>query len=176
MQGYFSEYNLKLNEEKCKFRVNKVQYDGHEITSEGLYVQIEKRSVQYHRGNNPGTSKGELKTFLYSVSWKVYAQHVRCQPATKKTDSQRFGVAVGRGTRAQLSASEDHGYNGTYTSVLTQKHHLRCQLTHASRALSDAQTRYGQIEKEMLAISYGFQKFSICTCEKWMLKPITSAS
>lgn len=37
-------------------------------------------------------------------------------------------------------------------------------IAYGSRAISDTEKRYAQIEKETLAIVYGLEKFNIYTC------------
>ena len=62
-----TEYNLKLNFEKCNVRQSSVTYMGHIISAEGLQIDPEK--VKAIIGMPPPTDKEGLKRFLGLVQY-----------------------------------------------------------------------------------------------------------
>ena len=53
----------------------------------------------------------------------------------------------------------DTSYKGLGTVIMQDED----PVAYASRALTDAETRYAQIEKELLAVVYGLEKFHTLT-------------
>lgn len=171
------EKNFKLNRNKFEVRVPEVKYVGHVITSNGLKVdpekvraitempppvdvqgvkrflgavqycakfipnlsdvseplrQLCKSDIQWHWDSPQVTSFEKLKTLVSSTPVLTYYDVTK--PVTLSADSSSTGLGA----------------------VLLQDQH---PVAYGSRALTDAQTRYAQIDREMLAIVYGCEKF-----------------
>ncbi|PIK37199.1 putative sodium channel protein type 4 subunit alpha B-like [Apostichopus japonicus] len=62
-----SRQELKLNLDKCKFKVDEVPYIGHILTSDGVKPDIKK--VKAIRDMHPPTNITELKRFLGMVNY-----------------------------------------------------------------------------------------------------------
>lgn len=175
------EKNIKLNKEKVKLRSKEVPFMGHVITSEGLKADPEKiRAVQ--EMPTPTDVAGVrrfigftnyLSKFLPRLSdvcaplrqltvqnteWFWADIHDRAVSQVKSLVTQAPVLQYfdsTKGVTLQCDAS-DKGLG----AVIMQNDQ---PIAYASRALTDAETRYAQIEKELLAVVYGLEKFHTYT-------------
>jgi hypothetical protein len=63
----FSDYGVRVNQDKCAFRTERVNYLGHTIDKEGLYVD-ENRLKVIQEVKQP-TDLSELRSFLGMVNF-----------------------------------------------------------------------------------------------------------
>lgn len=172
-----SENNLKLNKDKCVFRQSKVTYMGHTLSDKGLYPDPEKiRAVTDMK--KPENTK-ELQTFLgfinylakfisnlsqkteplrtllvQNTEWHWEESQEKAFQCLKQAVSEA-PVLRYYDPKMPLTLSVDASSKGI-GAVLLQNNQ---PVAYGSRALTQAQQNYAQIEKEALAISYGCTKF-----------------
>lgn len=171
------EWNLKLNKSKCKIRTPEIRYIGHILSAEGLKPDPEKvravaqiptpenkqalmrfmGMIQYLAKFIPNMAEvsAPLRKLLESdVDWHWEDGQVRSFEKLKSllthAPTLKFYDVQKPVTLSVDASSEGIG------AVLMQEGK---PVAYGSRALSDAQRRYAQIEKELLAIVYGCEKF-----------------
>lgn len=172
------EMNFKLKKSKVEFRVPEARYVGHLITNSGIKVDLEKVRamvdmpapknvsgverilgvVQYVAKFNPNLSDvtaslRTLRTLLQQdVKWHWDAPQqesfVRLKQLVSSTPLLRI-----YDVHKHVQISGDASSKGV---VLLQDGH---PVAYSSMALKETQKRYAQIEREMLAIVYGCEKF-----------------
>ena len=175
------EKNIMLNKEKVKLRSKEVQFMGHVISQKGLKADPEKIKAVEEMPTPTDVAGGRRfigftnylskllprlsevseplrKLMLHDVEWFWTDIHdmaveqlkllVTKAPVLKYFDTTK-------GVTLQCDAS-DKGLG----AVLTQDGH---PIAYASRALTHVETRYAQIEKELLAVVYGLEKFHTYT-------------
>ncbi|XP_013404021.1 uncharacterized protein K02A2.6, partial [Lingula anatina] len=168
--------NLKLNKEKCVFAKTEVDYVGHTLTGEGL-KPTQKRIDAIINMRDPENHE-ELKTVLGMLeyvgkfiprlsqlnaplrelkkreewSWDAPEKQAfaNIKEALTSTKVLRY-YDVNKPLRLTVDAST----KGLGAAVIQNDG----VVAYASRALSPAEQRYAQIEKEMLAVVYGCEKF-----------------
>ncbi|VDH93047.1 Hypothetical predicted protein [Mytilus galloprovincialis] len=171
------EYNLKLSAGKCEISKPEVTYVGHRLTSEGVKPDPEKiRAV--NKMSKPECVK-DLQTFMGFIQYlgkfmpnmstvsaplrtlleKNTAWH---WDEKQETSFQKLKEMATNAPLLQyynpnkpLTLSVDASSKGL-GAVLIQN---QKPVAYASRALTQTQQRYPQIEKETLAIVYGCNKF-----------------
>ncbi|KAJ0172603.1 hypothetical protein K1T71_011742 [Dendrolimus kikuchii] len=171
------EINLKFNREKCRIGVKEVHYLGHIFDANGIRPDDEK--VRAIRDMPPPTDKKGVERFLGAVNYLSkfipnYSQ--RAVPLTnllKKENAWRWEQSEANsfkelkecvcsagvlalydvGAPAQLSVDASRDAVG---AVLLQGGR---PVEFSSRTLTDAQRRYAQVEKEMLAIVFACERF-----------------
>lgn len=131
------ENNLKLNRDKCKVRTTEIKYIGHKLSASGL--KPDKEKVRAVTQLPPPQNNQELQRF-----------NVMIQQLVTKASKLKFYYVNKPVTLSVDASSEGIG------AVLLQEGQ---PVAYGSRALSDCQRRYAQIEKELLAIVYGCEKF-----------------
>lgn len=171
------EYNVRFNKNKCKFEQQEVKYMGHLFTREGIKVDEEKirAIIQMKQPKN----KEELDTFLGMITyvgrfvpnlseknatlrnlkkknviwhWDANAQKSFLDLKTALTQAP---VLKYYDVNKPVTLSVDASQNGLGAVLLQDE----LPVAYASRALSDVERRYAQIEKEALAICFGCEKF-----------------
>ncbi len=175
------EKQIRLNKDKMEIRMDKITFLGHQITSEGLSTDPEKvraitefpvpQNVQDLRRflgmcnylakylpNLTEETTGLRNLTKKQVPWTwsdvqqkafVKVKSMICDAPVLAYYDQKVDLCV------ENDASE-HGLG----SVIIQKGK---PIAYASRSLSDPETRYAQIEKEMLALVFGLEKFHCYT-------------
>ena len=171
------EWNLKLNKQKVSRAQTNVPFMGHLLTSEGL--KPDPRKIEAIVAMPEPEDATALKRFLgmvnylskfmphlsemteplrrlgdKDVEWQWMTQHSIAFNTVKKylTESPVLKYCnVNEEVTIQCDASETG-----LGAVLMQKGQPVC---YASRALTDTETRYAQIEKELLAIVWSCHKF-----------------
>ena len=171
------EYNLKLSPGKCEFRKPEVTFVGHRLTKEGVKPDPEKvRAVKEMK--QPTTVK-ELQTFLGFVTYlgkfipnmstitaplrtlleKDTAWHWNAEQESSfqelKSIASSEPVLQYYNAKKPVKLSVDASSTGLGAVLLQDDK----PVAYASRALTETQQRYAQIEKETLAILYGCTKF-----------------
>lgn len=171
------EINLKFNKDKCRIGVEEVTYLGHIFNKNGMNVDAEKvRAIK----NMPEPSdRKSLERFLgavnylsryipnYSdhsflltrllkkdVTWCWEIGHREALDNLKELISNAPVLAL-YDVRAPVVVSVDAS-SVALGAVLLQAGR---PVEYASRTLTPAQTRYAQIEKELLAIVFACEKF-----------------
>jgi hypothetical protein len=171
------KYNLKFNSKKCRIRQQEVPYVGHLITSEGLKPDPEKvRAVLEMKA--PQSVK-ELRTFLgfiqylgkflpnlstesaplrqlleKEIAWHWNQEQEQSFNKLKQMISTAPVLGYFNPTKP-VTLSVDASAKGIGAVILQEDK----PIAYASRAMTTAQQKYAQIEKELLAIVYGCQKF-----------------
>jgi len=171
------QHNLKLNKKKCQLRKDEVAYVGHVITKDGLKPDPEKvRAVVEMK---PPQNLKELRTFLgfvqylgkflpnlatesaplrqlleKDVEWHWDDVKQQCFDKLKEMVTTTPVLSYYDPNKPVL-LSVDASTSGL-GAVLIQEGK---PVAYASRALTPAQQKYAQIEKELLAIVYGCNKF-----------------
>ena len=172
------EWNLKLNKLKLKGAQTKVRFMGHLLTPNGLKVDPAK--VEAILDMPPPTDVKCLKRFLgmvnylakflpllsnmteplprledKAVDWCWLAQHQKAF-TTVKEYLAKVPVLKYYDVNEEVTIQCDASETGL-GAVLMQKGQ---PIAFASRALTDTETRYAQIEKELLAIVWSTDKFN----------------
>lgn len=172
---------LKLNKAKCLFGVNELTFLGDLLTDKGIKPDAAKISAI----NNMKTpaNKKDLKRFMgmvnYLAKW-IPDMSVKSTPLREllkertewywgKEQDESFSMLKEvlksepvlqyydptKPTRISADASKDG-----LGSVLLQLHENQWKpVSYASRPMLDAETRYAQIEKELLAITFACERF-----------------
>ena len=172
------ERGIKLNAEKMQFRRSEVNYLGHVISAEGLKIDPNKVKA-IHEMPDPSDKQGVLRVLGMANYVQKFAPnlaeltkplrdlvkkdteyfwdehvHGKCFSEIKNTLTQApvlkfFNPDLP--TVLQCDASQ-----GGLGACLLQKEH---PIAYASRSLTPTEAQYAQIEKELLAIVFGLEKF-----------------
>ena len=177
--------NLTLKKSKCEFSKSSIIFYGLHFSADGVSPCPEK--VEALRKAEPPESKTELRSFLGMVNYHAdfisnYAEissvlrklthdkvkwewTVEHQEAFEKVKSSLCETTLlsyfdpSWKTEVVCDGSP-YGVAGILTQV--DPHSSRRKVVaYASRSLTDAETRYGQIEREALAIHFSLLKFNI---------------
>lgn len=171
--------NLKLNPDKCKIRCSKVLYIGHVLTGEGVKPDASKLEaitsmpapedkhgiqrllgmVNYVAKFAPNVSEvtAPLRELLKKdVAWHWTERHEQSFHDIKRllTDVSS-GVLKYYDPKLPVSLQVDACKSGL-GAVLTQD---GSPIAYASRSLTEAECKYAQIEKELLAVMFGCERF-----------------
>jgi len=171
------EKGIKLNKKKTQIKVDSLVFMGHQVSKEGLKTDPAK----VHAIQNFPTPQNvsQLRSFLGIVnfvskfipnlseivhplhnllkkdvnwSWsKAQEESFKKVKSTIATETTLILYDPNKAVTIENDAS-DYGIG----SVLLQDNK---PIAYASRSLSECEKRYAQIEKEMLAIVFGLQKF-----------------
>ena len=172
---------LTLNE-KCEFSKNSVKFIGHIIDSEGIRVDPEK--VRAIKEMPVPENVSDVRRFLGMVnqlgrfSPNIAEKTKPLRELLKNTSIWNWGDMQDKAFNSlkqdlmsmSLLAHYDPNKETKVTSdsssyglgsVLSQKHGDNWKpVAYASRALTETESRYAQIEKEALAITWSCEKFS----------------
>jgi hypothetical protein len=175
------EQGIKLNKEKAKLGLTAVPFIGHVITNEGLKADPQKiQAVIEMPIPTDVKATQRLIGFVNYLSKFLPNLSDMCEPLRKLTVkgvifdwTEAHTKAVNRIKQAvtsypvlkyfdpkkpvtlQVDASE----TGLGAALMQEGQ----PVAYASRALTDAETRYAQIEKELLAALYGLEKYHMYT-------------
>ena len=171
------QIGLKLNLSKCKFRARSVSFVGHTFTDEGLKPDTEKTAAI--RNMPAPENQAALQRFLGMTNYlnkfiKDYSEktatlrellHNDVVWNWTETHQQAFDRLKDDLTNPPVLKFFDAG-KPVVLSVDASKSGLGAAclqddapVAFASRALSDVETRYAQIEKELLAAVFACRKF-----------------
>ncbi len=175
------EVGLKLNRAKCELKVPELTFLGDRVTKEGLKPDplkvkaiidlekpTEKKELQRFMGmvNYLGRYIPDLSTISAplrqllekNVHWTWSHEHDRAWKDLKTLISQQ-PVLQYYDQKKPIKLSSDASQKGL-GAVLLQLHGDTWRpVAYASRALTQAETRYAQIEKEALGICFGTERF-----------------
>ena len=145
-----TEYNLKLNFDKCKIRQKCVRYMGHVSTDKGI--------VQYLSQFIPNLSQVDapLRVLLKSdVKFESNHEQEQSFSKLKKLICSNPPVLAFYDVHEDVEIERDASEDGL-GAVLLQS---RKVVVDSSRALTEAEKRYARLEKEMLSMVYSVSKF-----------------
>ena len=167
------ERNLKLNKDKCRFRVSEVSYVGHLLSADG--VKPDPLKVEAIKAMPPPGDREELQRFLGVVTYlskfipnmsqksdplrqllQKDVEWSRGQAENEafeilKTAISSTPVLKFKDPKEPVSLSVDASSKGLGAVILQNNQ----PVAYASKALTESQQNYAQIEKEMLAIVFG---------------------
>lgn len=171
------ENNIQLNKDKIELRSDKLTFMGHQITKEGLQPDPEK--VKVINSFPTPQSKTSLRSFLGMVNYvsrflpnvcdvlhPLYnllkndvpwgwssAQEVAFQKVKGMIADK--SLLVFYDPNKELTLENDASEYGLGSVIMQEGK----PVAFASRSLSESEKNYAQIEKEMLAVVYGLEKF-----------------
>ena len=168
---------IKLNRSKCQIGVTEIKYIGHTLSDEGLKPDLEKveaitnmpdpedkAGLQRFMGMlqyvskfipNLSTESAPLRQLLEkNVIWNWNEMHRNCYKRLKELVSSA-PVLRFYDVNESVTLSVDASSTGLGAVILQNDQ----PVAFASKALTETQMRYAQIEKEMLAIVFGCVKF-----------------
>lgn len=171
------DIGLKLNKNKTQLCQESVKFMGQNLSSQGLQPQQSK--IKAIQDMCPPTSIKEIQRFLglinylgkyiknlgqettnlrlllkKNVPWHWNINHQTEFEKLKKLISSAPVLTYYDGNK-QLTLSVDASQSSMGAVILHDKH----PIAYASKSMNEAQKRYSQIEKELLAIVYGCTKF-----------------
>lgn len=172
--------NLKLNRDKCQFGVTELTFVGDIVSSEGVRPDPRKVSAiknmprpqnkkDVQRFNGMVTYMGKFIPNLSekmaplrqltekNVEWEWNHEHENAW-AELKTLLTQAPVLKFYDPARPIKISSDASQSGL-GAVLLQKFDDWQPVAYASRAMLDEETRYAQIEKELLSILYACERF-----------------
>jgi hypothetical protein len=173
------ERNLKLNKNKMKFRKREVKFVGHIISADGLKADPDKVKAVLKMPNPTDTSG--VRRFIGFVTYlSKFLPKLSdiCQPLRKRTQKdvawhwdethqaavQQIKSLVTTGPVLRyfdktkpLTLQCDASEKGLGAALIQDG----APIAYASHALTE--TRYAQIEKELLAVIFGLEKFNVYT-------------
>lgn len=175
--GRCREKGIKMKPSKLKLRCNEIQFHGHLLTSEGLKIDPDKvkaiiempqprNADDIQRLNGMVTYLSRFLPHLSEVM-KPLRELTRNNAEWKWDEPQQTAfeqvklmmtstpVLAYYDPDKELTIQCDSSQSGLGTVLMQDGR----PISYASRALSPAETRYAQIEKEMLAIIYSMEKF-----------------
>lgn len=168
--------NLKLNKEKCVFAKPEVNYVGHKLTGEGL-KPTDERVAAILKMKEP-ENQSELLTVLGMLSYvakfipglselnaplrdlknqEVWEWSPEASEAFAKIKETLTSTKVLRyfNVSKPVTLTVDASMRGLGAAVIQSNG----VVAYASRALTSAEQKYAQIEKEMLAVVFGCERF-----------------
>ena len=172
------EKNIKLNEDKFKFRVKEVPYIGHLLTTNGLMMDSSKVSATVDM-KRPTDLAGVQRIIGLANYLQKFLKQLSdiCEPLrqlTKKETEWHWSETHDRAfqqlkdavckapvlwyfdPKEETTVQSDASSTGLGSSIMQNGQ----PVAFASRALSETEKHYAQIEKEALAIVYGLEKFN----------------
>ena len=171
------QVNLKLNLGKCEFKKTELQYLGHVISQNSLTSDQSKTKAICDMPEPQ--NKGDVRRILGMVTYLTKFCPNLSTIAVPLRDLTRKEVAwtldtVHKDALAQIKALVSSTtvlklfdpHSAVTLSVDASQYGLGACITqdgipvaYASRTLTDTQKRYAQIEKELLAIQFGLERF-----------------
>ncbi len=171
------KYNVKLNREKCQLRRDNVTYIGHQLTADGvkpdpkkveavhaMKTPLNKEELQRHLGMitylskfipNMSAISAPLRQLLEkTVEWH-WNEHHDAALAELKNAITSAPVLRYFNPKLPITLSVDASSKGLGAVILHEDH----PIAFASRSLTSAEQNYAQIEREMLAITFGCERF-----------------
>ncbi|XP_030855067.1 uncharacterized protein K02A2.6-like [Strongylocentrotus purpuratus] len=173
------KYGLQFNSGKCSIKVNQISFFGMIYDADGVHPDPHK--VEAIKSMSPPENKTQLREFLGMITYlSPFMRNLSAQTAslrgllkqdaefqwtpTHQTafndlrdkvchDATRAYFDVNKPTVLQVDAS----LQGLGATLLQDGKGI----AFASKALSDAETRYANIERELLAVVFGCERFHI---------------
>ena len=180
----FYENNLTLNLRKCEFDKLQMEFFGFVFSQRGISPSENK--VASIKKLQPPTSATEVRSFLGMTNYlSRFIPHYSARTAPLRTLTEK-DVAWNWGHLEQQAFEDlkqaltsdkvlayfdpkrktaivtDAGPKGISAILLQNVNNMdKKVIAYSSRALTDAETRYSQLEKEALAILHGCEKFRV---------------
>lgn len=168
---------VKFNMEKSSFRMNEVRFYGHHISKDGLKADPSK--IAAITNMKPPTSKSELQTLMGMVNFlSRYAPNladvaVPLRELLKKNAQFQWNESYQKVydqiiellCKAPVLTYFNNTKDITIQCDASQKAVGAClmqndkPIAYASKALTDTQQRWAQIEKELYSVVFGCEKF-----------------
>jgi len=173
---------ITLNKAKCQFYQKCVTFLGHVIDSNGISADPKKTTAIQNM--KPPSSVTELRRFMgmanqmnkfspniakiskplrellsSKMAWTWNTVHANAYKAMQDEISSPRVLAL-YDTEAKTKVRADASAYGLGAVLLQQQHNNWRPVAFASRALSETETRYAQIEKEALALTWAMEKFA----------------
>ena len=171
------EKNLKLNKDKARLAMTEVKFIGHLLTDQGLkpdkdkveaVLQMPKPEnvtgvrriigfVNYLARFLPRLSdlcEPLRKLILKETAWHWTEEHDQAMDAIKKAVTEHPILSYYKPDE-ELTLQTDASETGLGCALIQHGQ----PIAYASRALLDTETRYAQIEKELLAVVWGLERF-----------------
>ena len=171
------ELGVRLNKDKTKSSVSEIVFMGHRITANGVQIDPEKVKAVTNLGEPSNVEElrrllgmvNYVSKFLPNATSLLHPLHnlLKKDVSWNWSEAQQasFDAIKSSLTKAPVLAFydpneelilENDASEYGLGSVMLQKGQ---PIAYASRSLSPAEKRYAQIEKEMLAITFGLEKF-----------------
>ena len=171
------EKGIKLNKEKCTFGLTEISFFGHVLSKDGL--KADKKKVEAIKNMPSPTNKGELESVLGMLNYlSAFAPMLSDMTAPLRELTRKNTVfkwdcnteSIFQKVKDVITASPVLAYfdpeKETHIQVDASKNGLGATLMQdgkpvafASKSLTETQKAYAQIEKELLAILFGCEKF-----------------
>ena len=176
------EANLKLNKEKCEFRLNELKFVGHIFSADG--VQADPEKVEAISGMPSPRDKSDLRRFLGMINylgkfmpnlsektallrsllekdvlWSWSDKHEECFCMLKKLVTES-PILKYYDPNKEMKLSVDASKYGLGAVLLQKYEEDWAPVAYGSRSLTRSEMNYAQIEKETLAILFGCNKFN----------------
>ena len=177
------EKGLTLNGTKCQFRLPKLTFYGHDLSSQGVTPSEEKVAAVMNA--SPPQDTSEVRSFVQLVQYSAkflpnFAQEAEpLRSILRKNEPFVWGeaqersfqklkeLAAGASTLAYfrgdcntriIADAGPHGLGAALTQL--QDGEWRA-ISYASRNLTEVERRYSQTEKEALALVWAYERFNI---------------
>ncbi|PIK60265.1 hypothetical protein BSL78_02827 [Apostichopus japonicus] len=169
--------NVKLNKDKCQLRKPQISYLGHVLTSNGLKPDPEK--VRAISEMEPPHDKESLRRFMGMVTYVAkFIPNLSVESAplrallgkgvqwewdeTKQKSFQKLKEKITKtpvlklfDVNKEVTISVDASSQGLGAVLLQEG----APIAYASKSMTKSQQNYAQIEKEMLGIVFGCERF-----------------
>ena len=172
------EKHIKLNQDKVKLRRKEVPFMSHVFSEEGLRADPDK--VKAVLEMSPPTDVASVRRFIGFMNYlSKFLPRLSdtLEPLRKLTVWSDVHDSAVRKVKLLVSNAPVLKYFDSTDSLI-----LQCDasdkglgavqlqkgqpIAYASGALTNAETRYAQIEKELLAVVYGLEKFHTYTYDR----------
>ncbi|XP_044005925.1 uncharacterized protein K02A2.6-like [Aphidius gifuensis] len=169
--------NVKFNKNKMRLRLTEVPYVGHIVSKDGLKIDMSK--VKSIVNMDEPTNKDELRRFLGMVNYlsryipnmsilnaplrlllkeeNEWMWESEQKEAVKKLKDKltTAPVLAYYDCNKPIVIQTDASKNGLGAALIQESH----PVAYASRSLTETEQRYAPIEKELLAIVFGVERF-----------------
>ncbi|XP_048587408.1 uncharacterized protein K02A2.6-like [Nematostella vectensis] len=148
------ETGIRFNPDKCKIACTELSFFGHVISSSGL--KVDPKKIEAIINMDPSTSLTDLQTFLGMVQFlsrfipNLSSVSAVLWDLTKSSSSLQYFDG-----RKPVTIQVDASSRGLGATLLQEKGPVE----YRSKLLTETEQRYSNIEREMLAVVHGLEKF-----------------